>query len=143
MPQVNVNINQISAEKFWKSGKQIPLKVQVSTNVNIVEVERESEDILSVPFVISISYNPSIAQITLKGEARVGGEKSELEAIYEGYENKESPPPRLIQQITNNSLAEATMLSRTLNIPPPIPLPTPQARKKKEGKEEERPSYVG
>lgn len=142
MPQVNVEINQVSAEKFWESGKQIPGKVQVSTNVNIVEVERENEEFLSVPFVVTIGYNPSVAQISLKGRARVGGEESELEAIYESYENNESPPAQLIQQITNNSLTEATMLSRTLNIPPPIPLPSPQPQgEEKSG--EDRLNYVG
>lgn len=142
MPQVNVEITQVSAEKFWESEKQIPGKVQVSTNVNIVEVEREDEEVLSVPFVVTIGYNPSLAQISLKGEARVGGEESELEAIYESYENEENPPAQLIQQITNNSLAEATMLSRTLNIPPPIPLPSPQPQGEEESGED-RLNYVG
>ncbi|MFP4005128.1 MAG: hypothetical protein ACLFUR_00210 [Candidatus Hadarchaeia archaeon] len=132
MVRVNVDINQVSAEKLWSSEKKMPNKIKISSNVNIVEVEKGGKNSLTVPFVVTFGYNPSIAQISLKGEAKIGGKESEIDEIRSRYENKESPPTRLIQQITNNSIAEATMLSRTLNIPPPIPFPSSSGSKSKD-----------
>ncbi len=129
MPQINIRMESISGEKFWESGKPVPSEVHVSTNLNIVGVNSK-EDILSIPFVVTIGYNPSVAQISLKGEAQVGGEDVELEEIQEKYKENENPPKPLVQNIINKSLVEATMVSRTLNIPPPVPLPSPQKQKK-------------
>lgn len=142
MVQISVNINQVSAEKLWSSGKDMPEKIQISSNVNIVEVEKKGKRSLSVPFVVTFGYNPSIAQISLKGEAHIGGEESEIESIHDDYRDQESPPSSLIHQITNNSIAEATMLSRTLNIPPPIPFPS-SSESRPDGTEREDVNYVG
>lgn len=137
--QVSVNINYISAERFWERGKSPPPGVHISTNVNVVGVEAKNEN-LAVPFVVTINYAPSIAQINFKGQAILSGEQSELKKIRDDYKNQRAPPPVLIQTIANASLVEATILSRSLNIPPPIPLPgLPEPRKP----DKERPSYVG
>lgn len=127
---------------MWSSNKNMPDKIQVSSNVNIVEVERDGKHALSVPFVVTFGYNPSIAQISLKGKAHIGGEESEIEEIQDNYRNQENPPSALIQQITNNSIAEATMLSRTLNVPPPIPIPSPSQPQQEEA-ENDGLNYVG
>ena len=139
MPRVNVIINYISAEKFWDVGKQAPPRVNISTNINIVGVESKKEGLV-VPFVATIGYNPSIAQISLKGQALVTGKEAELKQIREGYKKKQAPPAPLIHQITTHSLVEATVISRSLNIPPPIPIPGPPPERKPD---EERPDYVG
>ena len=140
MIQVSVSISYISAEKFWERDKPAPPGVHISTNINIINVEQKGEE-LAVPFVVTIGYTPAVAQISLKGQAMVSGEKGELERLRDDYKKQNPPPPQLIQTITNVSLIEATMLSRTLNIPPPIPLPgLPQPQQKPD---KERPSYVG
>jgi hypothetical protein len=139
MIQVSVSINYLSAEKFWEHGRAPPPGVHISTNVNIMGVEQKG-DALAVPFVVTIGYMPSVAQISLKGQATVSGEKAELERLQDDYKKQRTPPPQLLQTITNVSLIEATMLSRTLNIPPPIPLPSLPPPQKPD---KERPSYVG
>jgi len=136
--QVAVSINYISGERLWEPGKPMPPGVHVSTNVSILGVETRDER-LSVPFVVGISYTPSVAQISMRGSAVISGDKPELERIREDYQKQRAPPPQvLVQTITNASLIEATMLSRSLNIPPPLPLPTLPPPKKPE-----EPSYVG
>ncbi len=136
---VSVSISYISAERFWEHGKPAPAGVHISTNVNIVGVETKAEK-LAVPFVVTIGYTPSIAQINLKGQAILSGNPGELEKIQNDYKKRQAPPPQLLQSITNVSLIEATVLSRSLNIPPPIPLPSlPKPYKP----DKERPSYVG
>ena len=128
MIRVNVVITNISAERFWDIRKPIP-PIQIGTNINIVGMEKKADGTLEVPFVLAINYNPSIAQISLKGSAYVAGDKSEIEKILKEHEEKKPPPPLIVQSISNVVFIESVLISRTLNIPPPIPLPQiPQAK---------------
>jgi len=120
--RVNIFISNISAERFWDIKRPLP-PVKIATNLNLVSVNKLNEDLLEVPFVFTISYNPAVAQISVKGKAHVSGEKDELEKIFVGYEEKKAPPQMIVQTISNIVFLESVLISRTLNIPPPIPLP--------------------
>jgi hypothetical protein len=122
MIRVNVAISNISAERFWDIRKPIP-PIQIGTNINVVGMEKKSDGSVEVPFVLAINYNPSIAQISLKGSAYVNGDKSEIDKVLKDYEDKKPPPPLIVQSISNVVFIESVLISRTLNIPPPIPLP--------------------
>ncbi len=122
MIRVNVAIKNISAERFWDIRKPIP-PIQIGTNINIVGMNKRSDESLEIPFVLVINYNPSIAQISLKGSAYVSGDKNETEKILKGHEEKKPPPSLVVQSISNVVFIESILISRTLNIPPPIPLP--------------------
>jgi hypothetical protein len=137
--QVRVTMNYIAAERFWELDKPAPAGVHISTNVNVIGLEKR-EDKLVAPFVVTIGYNPSIAQITIKGQAFLVGGLEEIDKILDNYKKQNPPPQMLLQAITNTSLVEAVVVSRSLNIPPPIPLPTMQQPPKPD---KERPSYVG
>lgn len=129
MLRVNVVINSISAERFWDVRKPVP-PIQINTNINVVGMEKKPDASLEVPFVLSIVYNPSIAQMNLKGNAYVVGEKNEVEQVLHDYEQKKPPAQIIIQSISNVVFIESVLISRTLNIPPPIPLPQiPEAGK--------------
>ncbi len=131
MIKVSVFIHQLSAERLWDVNKAVP-PVQISTNLNLVGVEKRNDDLLEVPFVFAINYNPAVAQISVKGKAHVTGEKEELKRIHTGYTEKKPPPPIIIQSISNVAFIESIVITRTLNIPPPIPLPQiPPAGSKK------------
>jgi len=128
MIRVNVSVSNVSADRFWDIRKPIP-PIQINTNLNLVGMEKKSDDSIEVPFVLTINYNPSIAQINLKGKAYVAGDKNEVEKLYKEYEEKKPPPPVIVQSISNVAFVESILISRTLNIPPPIPLPQiPQAK---------------
>jgi len=123
-----VSITNISADRFWDIRKPIP-PIQINTNLNLVGMEKKGEDTLEVPFVLTINYNPSIAQLSMKGRAYVAGDKDELEKAYKDYEEKKPPPPVIVQSISNVVFIESVVVSRALNIPPPIPLPQiPEAK---------------
>jgi len=117
-----VAISNISAERFWDIRKPIP-PIQIGTNINVVGMEKKPDGSVEVPFVLAINYNPSIAQISLKGSAYVNGDKSEIDKVLKDYEDKKPPPPLIVQSISNVVFIESVLISRTLNIPPPIPLP--------------------
>jgi hypothetical protein len=122
MIRANVAIANISADRFWDVRKPIP-PIQISTNINMMDVEKKSDGSLEVPFVLTINYNPSIAQISLKGSAYVSGDKSEIDKVLKDHEEKKPPPQIIVQSISNVVFIESVLISRTLNIPPPIPLP--------------------
>ncbi len=130
MLRVNVVVNSITAERFWDIRKPVP-PVQINTNINVVGMDKKADDAIDVPFVLSIVYNPSIAQMSLKGMAYVMGEKGEVDKVLKDYENKKPPAQIIIQSISNVVFVESVLISRTLNIPPPIPLPQiPEAGQK-------------
>ena len=122
MIRVNVTLTNISAERFWDIRKPIP-PIQIGTNINIVGMDKKSDGTVEVPFVLAINYNPSIAQISLKGSAYVSGDTNEIEKVLKEHEEKKPPPPIIVQSISNVVFIESVLISRTLNIPPPIPLP--------------------
>ena len=137
MLNVRVFISTISAERFWDVNRPFP-PVKISTNLNVVGVEKRKEHTLEIPFVFTINYSPAVAQINIKGKAQVSGDKKELDKIYSSYKEKKPPPPAIIQPISNVVFVESVLISRTVNIPPPIPLPQiPQMGKKKQPE----PSY--
>lgn len=138
MIRVNVSIINVSAERFWNVRKPIP-PIKINTNLNIFEMEKKTEDFLEVSFVLTVNYNPSIAQISLKGRAYVTGDKSEVNKIYQEHKEKKPPPPVVVQSISNVVFVESVLISRTLNIPPPIPLPRISATKKPS---EKKPSGI-
>ena len=139
MLKVSVFIHQVSAERLWDIEKPIP-PVQVATNLNLVGVEKTRDELLEVPFVFTINYNPPVAQISFKGKAHVTGEKEELKQIHTAYTEKKPPPPVIVQSISNVAFLESILITRTLNIPPPIPLPQIPPGPD-EGKKPSEPSY--
>jgi hypothetical protein len=122
MLRVNVVVSSISAERFWDVRKPIP-PIQISTNINVVGMEKKQDESLEVPFVLSIVYNPSIAQMSIKGNAYVVGDKGETDKVLKDYDQKKPPAPIIVQSISNVVFIESVLISRTLNVPPPIPLP--------------------
>jgi len=137
MLKVNVAITNISAERFWDLQKAIP-PIQIGTNINVISIEKNKKGVLIVPFVLSINYNPSIAQINLKGSAYVVGEPKEIEKALKDHEKKQPPPPLIVQSIANFAFIESVLISRTLNIPPPVPLPKIPDAKNRSKKHAER-----
>ena len=138
MLRVNVVITSITAERFWDIRKPIP-PIQINTNINVVGMEKKQDESLEVPFVLSITFNPSIAQMSIKGNAYVNGEKNEIEKALKDYEQKKPPAQIIIQSVSNVVFIEAVLISRILNIPPPVPLPQiPEAGKQPSSKPEGR-----
>jgi len=139
MLRVSVFIHQLSAERLWDIEKPIP-PVQIATNLNLVGVEKKRDDLIEVPFVFTINYNPAVAQISVKGRAHVTGEREELKQIHTAYSEKKPPPPIIVQSISNVAFLESILITRTLNIPPPVPLPQIPPSSP-EGKKPGEPSY--
>lgn len=137
MLRVNVVVSNISAERFVDFRKPFP-QIHINTNLNLTGMEKRPDNSLEVPYILTISYNPSVAQISLKGTAYVVGEKNEIEKVYSDYEEKKPPPPIVVQSVSNVAFVESVLISRSLNIPPPIPLPVIPESKPPEKKPADR-----
>ncbi|MGC8936198.1 MAG: hypothetical protein ACP5KV_02375 [Candidatus Methanomethylicaceae archaeon] len=135
---ININLSHISGEKLMEAVGAS--NIQITTNISVVKLTAV-DDALECSFIFSVNYNPAVANLTIKGVARVTGDKKELEEIRKSFEGKRMLPSPLLQTIANVSFVEGVILARSLNIPPPLPLPTiPQPTESREGSA--RPSYI-
>ena len=127
MRKVTVFVTNLSGERLWDVERELPSQIQIAVNVNILAVEQQEDGSLQVPFVFTVNFTPAIAQISIKGRAKVQGEKDEMQKILQEHKERKSPPMQVIQAVSSTAIAEAILLSKTMGIPPPLPpLPAPQ-----------------
>jgi hypothetical protein len=125
--QVNVFVTSMSAERFWEMDRALPAQVQIGVNINMLDINQRSDGSLDAPFVFTVNFVPSIAQISIKGQAKISGEGEEKKRIVDDHKAQKPPPAQLVQAVSNAAIADAILISRSLNIPPPLPpIPQPQ-----------------
>jgi len=127
MIQVNISMTNVSAERLWEVDRALPPQVQIAVNINMLSIDERSDKTLEAPFVFTIAFSPPIAQISIKGKAKISGDISDTTRIYEDHKAQKPPPPQLVQAVSNAAIADAILISRSLNIPPPLP-PIPQSQ---------------
>ena len=127
MIRVNIFVTSMSAERLWEIDHPMPAQVQIGVNINMIDIDQKSDGSLDAPFVFTVSFNPAIAQINIKGKAKISGDVEDTRKILEEHKAKKSPPVQLVQAVSNAAMADAILMSRSLNVPPPLPLiPQPQ-----------------
>jgi hypothetical protein len=115
----------MSAERFWEIDRPMPSQVQIGVNINMLDIGQRADGTLDAPFLFTVNFTPSIAQISIKGKARISGESEETKKIVDEHKAQKPPPVQLVQAVSNSAMADAILISRSLNIPPPLP-PIPQ-----------------
>lgn len=136
---VGISLVQISGEKYMDLERGT-VNIQVTTNINILKLV-QTEGMLDFNFIFTVNYNPSIASLSIKGSAKVTGDVKELGEIKRAFDETKKLPPMILQTISNVGFLEGVVISRSLNIPPPIPLPNVMAQQQgKEGRP--GPSYI-
>ncbi|HUK51203.1 MAG TPA: hypothetical protein VLV18_09205 [Terriglobales bacterium] len=115
----------MSAERFWEMDRAMPPQVQIGVNINMLDISERSDGTLDAPFLFTVNYTPSIAQISIKGKAKISGDSADTKKIIEEHKAQKTPPVQLIQAVSNAAMADAILISRSLNVPPPLP-PIPQ-----------------
>jgi hypothetical protein len=127
MIHVNIFVTSMSAERFWEVERPMPPQVQIGVNINMLDIDERPDGSLDAPFVFTVNFTPSIAQISIKGKAKISGESAETRKIVDEHKAQKPPPVQLVQAVSNAAIADAIIISRTLNIPPPLP-PIPQGQ---------------
>ena len=126
--QINIFMTNLSAERLWEIDRVLPQQVQIGVNINMLDIGQRPDGTLEAPFVFTVNFTPPIAQISIKGKAKISGDSDDTRRIIEEHQAKKPPPTQVIQAVSNAAIADAILLSRSLNIPPPLPpLPQPQA----------------
>ena len=121
MMKVNVFVTNMTGERLWEVEKDLPAQIQIAVNINVLGIEEQSDGTLRSPFVFTVNFTPAIAQISIKGRARIQGEKDELQKILQEQKEKKVPPAQILQAISSTAIAEAILISKTIGIPPPLP----------------------
>ena len=126
--KVNVFVTNMTGERLWEVEKDLPAQIQIAVNINVLGIEEQSDGSLRSPFVFTVNFTPAIAQISIRGRARIQGEKDEMQRILQEQKEKKAPPAQILQAISSTAIAEAILISKTIGIPPPLPpLPTSPA----------------
>lgn len=127
MIHVSIFVTSMSAERFWEIDRPMPPQVQIGVNINMLDIDQRSDGTLDAPFVFTVNFTPSIAQISIKGKAKISGDADETKKIVDEHKAQKPPPVQLVQAVSNMAIADAILISRSLNIPPPLPpIPQPQ-----------------
>jgi hypothetical protein len=133
MAIVGFNFTKILVEK--KSG--IKGKVDIKNNVSVKNVESTDLPLgtakskaLKFSFEFISEYSPSIGQILFNGELLYMSEPSMQEEILKNWKKSKEIPKATMSEILNTILmrcnVQALVLSRDVNLPPPIPMPKVQ-----------------
>jgi len=130
MTIVGFNFTKVSIERF----SAVKGKISISNNVSIVSVEKTdlplgsgADEALRFGFEFTSQYSPKVGLIDLRGEVIFMGEKKEIAGIMAEWKKDKKVPKDIMTSVLNNVLnkcnIEALILSREINLPPPIPLP--------------------
>jgi hypothetical protein len=127
MIHVNIFVTSMSAERFWEIDRPMPPQVQIGVNINMLDIDENPDGTLVAPFLFTVGFTPAIAQINIKGKAKISGDAEETKKIVQEHKTKKAPPVQLVQAVSNAAMADAILISRSLNVPPPLPpIPQPQ-----------------
>jgi hypothetical protein len=128
LPKINVFVTNISGERLWEVERELPSQIQIAVNINLLGIEEMTDGSLQAPFVFTVNFTPAIAQISIKGRAKIQGEKNEMQKILQEQKERKAPPAQIIQAVSSTAIAEAILVSKTIGVPPPLPpIPSPPA----------------
>jgi hypothetical protein len=155
MSIIGFNINKIHAERKKTSEG----KININNNVSIVNVHDSSislggneQNTIQVEFKFVSTYEPDVGQVLMEGDVLWLIDKNQAGDIMKGWAKTKTLPDVIMRTVLNHILMkcniEALILSRDINLPPPIPLPkidkgpedTVPASESKEQKKLEKPS---
>ena len=137
MIHVNIFVTSISGERLWEIDRPMPAQVQIGVNINMLDIDEKSDGSLEAPFVFTVAFTPAIAQINIKGKAKISGDADDAKKMLEEHRAKKNPPVQLVQAVSNAAMADAILISRSLNVPPPLP-PIPQPQMAQSGRPDSR-----
>ncbi len=116
-------------------------KVSINNNVGIRDVEETKLNInttkkaLKLDFEFTSIYEPNIGKILLTGEVVYLIDKDKAADVVKNWKKNKKMEKDMMTNILNNVLAkcnvQALILSKDMNMPPPIPLPKVGESKKK------------
>jgi hypothetical protein len=130
MTVVGLQINKILVEKYAPAKG----KISVNNNVAVKDVTKtdlsfgnSKQDALEFTFEFKAAYEPKIANMIFEGTVTYFDTPAAIEDVMKGWKKDKKVAPEIMSGVLNTILArcnvEALLLSREVNLPPPIPMP--------------------
>ncbi|MEK6968295.1 MAG: hypothetical protein AABX51_06705 [Nanoarchaeota archaeon] len=109
-------------------------KIQINNNASIKDVSeaefnfgKAKQPGIRFTFQFTSQYTPNIATIDFTGELLFSAEPKKCKEMISAWKKKEKLPQVVMTEVLNTIMTkcniEALLLSRELNLPPPIQLP--------------------
>lgn len=108
-------------------------KVSINNNVGIKNLEETKLNInsdkkaLKLDFEFTSTYEPNIGKMLLTGEVIYLVDKAKAEEAVKNWKKNKKVEKEMMTKVLNNVLAkcniQALIMSKDMNLPPPIPLP--------------------
>jgi len=123
-------------------------RVDINNNIAIKEVVaanfglgKAKEKGVRISYEFSSNYNPDIAEILIAGDVLFIGEEND--EILKGWKKDKKMPKEIMKDLLNTIMmrcsVESMILTKDLNLPPPIPFPRLQEGVPEKSKNE----YIG
>ncbi|MBN1385937.1 hypothetical protein JW968_03085 [Candidatus Woesearchaeota archaeon] len=130
MAIVGMSFIKIVAEKK----NPIKGKVGISNNVGIKKVEKADlalgtakQEGLRFEYEFKSKYDPEIGEILIIGDVLLLESPETVKQVMDSWKKDKKVPGAMMKSLLNNILTkcniQALILSRDLNLPPPIPMP--------------------
>ncbi len=135
MTIVGLNFNKIIVDR-----QGMPKgKISVTNNIQVKAVEKTDmtvgkakQNALRFDFEFTAKYEPKIASITLEGTTTYFDTPEKIEELEKAWKKDKKLPKEIMTPVLNNILTkcniEALILSREVNLPPPMQLPSVQLK---------------
>jgi hypothetical protein len=129
MTVIGFSFTKMNVEKFTP----VKGKISINNNVGVTSVEETKLDIntdkkpLKLVFEFTSTYDPGVAKILLAGEVIYLAPKEKAEEALKNWKKNKKLDKDIMANVLNNVLAkcnvEALILSKDMNLPPPMPMP--------------------
>jgi hypothetical protein len=135
MTVVGLNFNKIVVER-----EGMPKgKISVTNNIQVKAVEKTDmavgkvkQNALRFDFEFTAKYEPKIASILLTGTTTYFDAPEKIDELEKAWKKDKKLPKEIMTPVLNHILTkcniEALLLSREVNLPPPMQLPTVQIK---------------
>jgi hypothetical protein len=136
MTIIATNFTKISVEKKGA----VKGKVSIANNVSIKNAEKteiaigsSKQEALKFTFEFVAKYEPNVGQTTLNGELIFLEKPDKIKEIADEWKKNKKVQKEVMAPVLNNILTkcniEALILSREINLPPPVQLPRVNVKK--------------
>ena len=130
MAIVGFNFTKVSIERF----SPVKGKINISNNISIVSVEKtdltlgsDKQNALKFGFEFTSDYQPKVGLIDLRGEVLYLHDEKKIGEIITQWKKDKKISKEVMADLLNHTLIkcniQALILSKEINLPPPIPLP--------------------
>lgn len=144
---IGFNFSKINIERKG----DIKGRIDINNNISIKNVVRADfglgkakEKGLRINFEFSSDYKPDIASILIAGDILFLGEEKLNEEILKTWKKDKKIPKDVMKDLLNTVMVrcsiEAMILTKDLNLPPPVPIPRLQETSVEQA---EKKDYIG